>query len=211
MHHIVYLTRNMINNNFYVGKHSTYNLDDGYLGSGLKLQSAIRKYGKDNFKRTTLCTCLTAEDAHNMERIIVNESFVSRKDTYNIALGGHGGNTFFGMSTTQQKLFSQKCRMNNLGKTFTEEHRSNLSQNHANVCGHLNPRSKHYVLIDPNKIEHHIIGNLTKSLKAFKFSQSRFYQYLNAGVIAITPLKNHSIKTRCNNERLNGWEFRSFH
>ena len=46
----VYITTNLINKNFYIGKHSTDNLNDGYLGSGKCLLAAIKKYGKENFK-----------------------------------------------------------------------------------------------------------------------------------------------------------------
>ena len=49
MLHFTYQTKNMLNEKNYVGIHSTKNLNDGYLGSGIALQKAIRKYGKENF------------------------------------------------------------------------------------------------------------------------------------------------------------------
>lgn len=88
MYHIVYLTTNLVNKKFYVGVHSTYNLDDGYLGSGHTLSRAVKKYGKDNFKRDILYFCLDRHEAIYYETIIVDESFIDRIDTYNLQHGG---------------------------------------------------------------------------------------------------------------------------
>jgi hypothetical protein len=84
MYHIVYLTTNLINNKIYVGKHSTYNLDDGYLGSGKSLKYSIKKHGEVNFKRQILHFCLTEDHAYELESQIVDQWFIDRKDTYNL-------------------------------------------------------------------------------------------------------------------------------
>jgi len=64
IYHLVYLTTNLINNKIYIGVHSTYNLDDGYLGSGIGIKNAIKKYGKQNFKRQIIHYCLSEQDAY---------------------------------------------------------------------------------------------------------------------------------------------------
>ena len=46
----IYKTTNLKNGKFYVGMHSTDNLNDGYLGSGDRLRRSIRRNGKNNFK-----------------------------------------------------------------------------------------------------------------------------------------------------------------
>ena len=91
-HNIVYMTINMINSKFYIGKHSTDVIDDGYLGSGLLIKSAISLYGKENFKRIVLHDLKTSEESSHIEKELVNEDLVSNTDCYNIALGGSGGN-----------------------------------------------------------------------------------------------------------------------
>lgn len=90
-YHLIYKTTNLVNNKIYIGAHSTNNVDDGYLGSGKMLHSAIRKYGAENFKREVLFIFDSPEKMFEKEKEIVTEEFVSRLDVYNIVTGGFGG------------------------------------------------------------------------------------------------------------------------
>jgi group I intron endonuclease len=54
MKSIVYLTTNLVNGKKYIGSHKDNN--PAYLGSGVLLKQAIKKYGKENFKRELLWT-----------------------------------------------------------------------------------------------------------------------------------------------------------
>ena len=91
IYNIIYKTTNKVNNKIYIGVHSTPDLNDGYLGSGKHLKLAINKYGSDSFTREILHIFETPEEAYRKESEIVNESFVNRKDTYNLKPGGFGG------------------------------------------------------------------------------------------------------------------------
>lgn len=84
----VYQTLNKVNQNVYIGVHKTTDPYDGYLGSGIILCQAIEKYGRENFEKTVLFIFEKIEDAYRKENELVNQEFVSRVDTYNLAIGG---------------------------------------------------------------------------------------------------------------------------
>ena len=103
---IVYMTINNVNKKIYVGVHKTSDPYewDYYLGCGIyankfytyehpktTFQYAVKKYGPKNFTRKTLAVFNNEEDAFLMESDIVNKEFLSRKDVYNMVLGGKGG------------------------------------------------------------------------------------------------------------------------
>lgn len=100
---IVYLTTNTKNNKIYIGIHDTLDPNKfcGYLGCGVNrnypstikhpttpFMYAVKKYGFDSFKRTTLKIFDNREDAKKLERFLVDEEFIKREDTYNITIGG---------------------------------------------------------------------------------------------------------------------------
>lgn len=91
MHYLIYKITNRLNNKIYVGKHKTENVNDDYFGSGLLLERAVSKHGKENFVKEILFDLPTEEAMNQMEADIVDADFVARDDTYNIKLGGNGG------------------------------------------------------------------------------------------------------------------------
>jgi hypothetical protein len=90
MFHIVYKTIHTESEKFYIGVHSTLNINDGYLGSGKHIKAAVKKYGKDAFKREILHECDSKEEAFTIERSIVTREFLLVENTYNLAEGGAG-------------------------------------------------------------------------------------------------------------------------
>lgn len=118
MIYIVYQTKNSVNGKIYVGVHKTDDPNDDYLGSGIILQQAIAKHGRDNFTRTTLNEFDNSTDAFAYEATIVTEEFVSREDTYNVKLGGCGGWDYVNGNMTDEQI---QRRVKNYKRTMTDE------------------------------------------------------------------------------------------
>lgn len=87
MFYTIYKVTNKLNNKFYIGKHKTADLNDGYMGSGNLIKRAIKKYGLENFSKEILFVFDNEQEMNEKEKELV---VVSEK-TYNIALGGYGG------------------------------------------------------------------------------------------------------------------------
>ena len=83
-----YKITNTLNNHFYYGIHSTDNLEDGYMGSGSRLQNAYKKYGNENFKKEILRFFNSRDEAAVYESELVTESLVKDDSCYNLILGG---------------------------------------------------------------------------------------------------------------------------
>lgn len=124
IYYTIYCTTNLINNKIYIGKHKTSNPYDDYLGSGKNLNAALKKYGKEYFKKEVLFVFNTAEEMENKEIEIVTEDFCKRPDTYNIAPGGQGGKLHNWSNTSKNKLSkSLKLRVNTWGHKIAESNR----------------------------------------------------------------------------------------
>lgn len=94
---IVYRTIHKSSKKEYIGIHKQIGEGfDGYLGSGILLKRAIEKYGEEDFYRETLFSFDSIKEARIKEKELVDVKYVLREDTYNISLGGTGGNTILG-------------------------------------------------------------------------------------------------------------------
>ena len=87
-YHYLYKTTNLINNKFYVGMHSTNDLNDGYLGSGTHLRRSIRKYGKEKFVLVFLEFFDTREILIEKEKELVDKDFIKDPLCMNLRIGG---------------------------------------------------------------------------------------------------------------------------
>lgn len=89
-YHFIYKTTNLINHKYYIGMHSTNNLNDGYLGSGTRLWRSIQHYGKENFNVEIQEFLPNRESLRNREEELVNEEILKDPFCMNICKGGYG-------------------------------------------------------------------------------------------------------------------------
>ena len=105
-YHYIYKTTCRVTGNFYVGMHSTSNLEDKYLGSGKRLWYSIRKHGKENHLKEILEFLPDRNSLKDREREIVNEKFLKDPKCMNLKIGGEGGDHGIGLKnlTREQRI-----------------------------------------------------------------------------------------------------------
>lgn len=162
MHYIIYKTVNNINNKFYVGKHQTKNLNDGYLGSGKLISAAIKKYGRENFTKVILFIFDNERDMNMKEREIITEEFVLLEETYNLGVGGEGGPHFKGLQHSKET--KEKLKLARIGKIATIETRKKISENNFSK---REPNKQREHAKNATKLATRNREQISNSLKAF--------------------------------------------
>ena len=167
MHYIIYKTINLINGKFYVGKHQTNDLNDGYIGSGKLLKRAIKKYGKENFITEILIECSSEVHMNLAEKIFV---VVDSEVSYNLCPGGKGGFGFINNSglniypnhtTTSAKNFI-KCQARQKELWSSLEYRREVG---VKISKALKGRNGHF------KGKKHTLETLEKMRASCKYNQ----------------------------------------
>lgn len=146
MYYIIYQITNIINGKIYIGAHQTDNLNDSYFGSSKLLTYAIKKYGKENFKKDIIHIFDDKENMYRKEAEIVNEEFVKRNDTYNIKPGGMGGFYHINQNQEQRQRTSVLASIKNKGKIrhrpTKEEREESIARNKKMYELGIGPYSK---------------------------------------------------------------------
>lgn len=89
-HHIIYKTTCTATGKWYIGVHSTDVLDDGYLGSGIRLTNSVRKHGRTAHVREVLEQLPTREAAIRREAELVTAETLVLPGCMNLRVGGQG-------------------------------------------------------------------------------------------------------------------------
>lgn len=90
-YHFIYKTTCMITGKYYLGMHSTDDLNDGYMGSGKRLWYSINKYGKENHVCEILEHYFTREWLREREAELVCAETLTDPLCMNLKVGGEGG------------------------------------------------------------------------------------------------------------------------
>lgn len=121
---IIYKTTNLLNGKIYIGQ-DLYN-NPNYYGSGIRLKNAIKKYGKENFRKDILEYCTSQEQLNSREKHwIACFKSTDRSIGYNISPGGDGGPLFKGYKHTEET--KAKMREVHTGVGLSEEARKKIS------------------------------------------------------------------------------------
>ena len=90
-YHYIYKTTCNVTGKYYIGMHSTSNLEDGYMGSGKRLRYSIRKHGVENHTREIIEFLDDRDSLAKREAEIVNEELINDPLCMNLKCGGNGG------------------------------------------------------------------------------------------------------------------------
>lgn len=123
-HYIYKITRNN-SDRYYIGMHSTDNMDDGYFGSGTRLWKSIEKYGKENHTMEILEFCESREQLKIREKEIIGDLYRLDENCMNLVPGGNGG-------------FPESCY-----GFHSEEHRQKFADAAAKSVEKMKKRSEH--------------------------------------------------------------------
>jgi hypothetical protein len=88
-HYIYKITRD--DGRYYVGMHSTDDLNDGYFGSGKKITRSIKKHGKERHSKKILEFLPTRKELKAREEEMITEEMRDDPLCMNMAPGGGGG------------------------------------------------------------------------------------------------------------------------
>lgn len=141
----IYRIINKINGKTYIGQHKYKKLNDNYMGSGILLAKAKKKYGIKNFEKEILEFDIpNVELANDWEQMCILFERAKGKAEYNIAPGGLG---HIGHHTEETKKRMSKTRT---GRKYSEEHRRHISES---LKGHIVSEETRKRISDSNKGE----------------------------------------------------------
>jgi group I intron endonuclease len=130
---VIYKIINLINGKYYIGKDQ--NNIPNYYGSGLLIKKAIKKYGKENFKKIILSVCSSIKDMNKQEKKFINETVLKDPNSYNLMLSGSGGDTYSYRNEIERlkyhkNMSAAKSGKNHhmYGKSRTEIEQQNISK-----------------------------------------------------------------------------------
>lgn len=120
---IVYKVTNLLSGKIYIGQDSRNR--SSYYGSGIILKKAIKKYGKQNFKKEILEHCESKDHMNEREIFWIAEYKKMGHNLYNIAIGGHFSISHHSEETKRKIREKRKLQ---IMKPVSPETRSKISK-----------------------------------------------------------------------------------
>lgn len=132
MYGYIYLILNKVNGKTYVGKHELYKKawnEDNYMGSGILLKPAQKKYGIENFEKFLIEYTFSEEDACKKEEFWIAEYKSRGKAEYNISKGGDGG--YILKYASEEKKDKWKKKISKAAKKYIGENNGFYGKHHS--------------------------------------------------------------------------------
>ena len=138
MYGYIYMTTNLRNNKKYVGKHARASFDKNYYGSGIVIEKALKKHGKNNFKIEILDWAENKQQLNKKEKYWIQYlEAIDSEEFYNISPGGDGGKVWKGEHPLKGAPKENHPRY---GKKLSESSKLKISQsNTGKLTGSNNP------------------------------------------------------------------------
>lgn len=185
MKYYIYKITNNLSGKSYVGQHKVPNKPEAftrYMGKGIAIREAIKKYGKENFTKTILEE-IEDDEKHLLtserEKFWIEKEQTLYPNGYNISKGGEGGcskeSAAKGILTKKLRGYKPseatklKMSLARIGCKFTEEHKKHLSENH-----HL--RTLHVIIFEDGHKEE-TYESLTAVAKKYNTSHNTLIRY----------------------------------
>lgn len=125
--HYLYKTTCKVTGRYYIGMHSTSNLEDGYMGSGKRLRYSIRKHGEDNHEKEILEFFDSRELLVEVEKAAITPDMLVDNMRMNLRGGGTGGFTsrehMLKTSSSGGKKFAERLKND---KVFRVKHKARM-------------------------------------------------------------------------------------
>jgi group I intron endonuclease len=194
-YYFVYETTNLLNGKKYIGYHSTFNLNDNYLGSGKILKNAINKYGKENFKTKIIKFFKNSAEALSFEKDMITEEIINSENYYNITCGGLGGSVKGEKSHSygKKRSLAHRKKISDFAKTRTSRENPFYGKKHSEETKkYFSDRQKG--LLSP-VYDHNIYHFINLNGDEFVGTQNEFHKKFNLDCANISKLVNKKIKS----------------
>ena len=136
-YHYIYKITCIINERYYIGMHSTDNLDDGYFGGGKRIKNSVKKYGKNSHRKEIIEFLDDRKMLGIREKDIVNNELINDPLCLNLCIGGH----YYDRGWTNEDRIKGLNKLNELRKDseWNEGFSKKISEglNNSNKKGHL--------------------------------------------------------------------------
>ena len=152
MWHYFYKITNDFDECFYYGIHSTENLNDSYMGSGIRLWNAYKTHGIEHFKKEIIEFFPDRESLSKRETEVVTEELVKDPNCYNIILGGDKCGTIG--FVTARKINTEKWELVEINE-FRQNKDIYETPTQNKICVYLKTDPKNFIWISKEEYYNH--------------------------------------------------------